>query len=63
LGIAGFVSKIIGVLFRVPLAWIVGESGVGTYQLVFPTYSLLLTISSRAAGGHFPNGGALPGQG
>jgi stage V sporulation protein B len=46
LGIAGFVSKIIGVLFRVPLAWIVGESGVGTYQLVFPTYSLLLTISS-----------------
>jgi stage V sporulation protein B len=46
LGIAGFVSKIIGVLFRVPLAWIMGESGVGTYQLVFPTYSLLLTISS-----------------
>lgn len=46
LGIAGFVSKIIGVLFRVPLAWIMGEKGVGTYQLVFPTYALLLTISS-----------------
>lgn len=46
LGIAGFMSKVVGVLFRVPLAWIIGESGVGTYQLIFPTYSLLLTISS-----------------
>ncbi len=46
LGIAGLMSKVVGVLFRVPLAWIVGEAGVGTYQLVFPTYALLLTISS-----------------
>ncbi len=46
LGITGIVCKMIGVLFRIPLAWIIGEDGLGTYQLVFPTYSLLLTISS-----------------
>ncbi len=46
LGITGLIGKVVGVLFRVPLAWIVGEGGVGTYQLVFPTYALLLTISS-----------------
>lgn len=46
LGITGIICKMVGVLFRIPLAWIIGEDGLGTYQLVFPTYSLLLTISS-----------------
>lgn len=46
LGLAGLVGKVVGVLFRIPLAYITGEGGVGAYQLVFPTYSLLLTISS-----------------
>ena len=46
LGLSGLIGKVVGVLFRVPLAWIIGEGGVGTYQLVFPTYALLLTISS-----------------
>lgn len=46
LGITGIISKVVGVLFRVPLAYLIGDDGLGLYQLVFPTYSLLLTVSS-----------------
>lgn len=46
LGIYGLICKIIGVIFRIPLALIIGDDGLGVYQLVFPTYAMLLTISS-----------------
>ena len=46
MGITGLICKIIAVLYRIPLAWLIGDQGLGTYQLVFPTYNLLLTISS-----------------
>ena len=46
LGLAGFICKVVGALYRIPLAWIVGEDGLAMYQLVFPTYNMLLTISS-----------------
>ncbi len=46
LGICGLIGKIIGALYRIPLTNIVGAQGMGLYQMVFPAYSLLLTISS-----------------
>ena len=46
LSVTGIICKLIGVFFRVPLVWLVGEGSVGIYQLVFPTYTMLLTISS-----------------
>lgn len=46
LGITGLICKIVAVLYRIPLAWLIGEQGIGTFQLVFPTYNLLLTLSS-----------------
>ena len=46
LSIVGIISKLIGALHRIPLAWIIGEQGMGMYQLVFPTYNMLLAISS-----------------
>ncbi len=46
LGITGIICKLIGVLFRIPLAWLIGDEGLGIYQMVFPTYAMLLTISS-----------------
>ena len=46
LGVTGLICKLIAVLYRIPLAWLIGDQGIGTYQLVFPTYALLLTISS-----------------
>lgn len=46
LSIVGLVCKIVGALYRIPLAWLIGDEGMGTYQLVFPAYNMLLTISS-----------------
>ncbi len=46
LGITGIVCKLVGVLFSIPLTWLIGAEGVALFQLVFPTYNLLLTISS-----------------
>ena len=46
LSIAGIVCRLLGVLFRIPLSNIVGNYGIGLYQLVFPLYSLLLIVSS-----------------
>ena len=46
LSLVGIICKIVGALYRIPLAWLIGDEGMGTYQLVFPTYNMLLTISS-----------------
>ncbi len=43
---AGVICRLLGVAFRIPLSNIVGNYGIGLYQLVFPLYSLLLIISS-----------------
>lgn len=46
LGIAGIICKLVGVLFSIPLTYVIGAQGQGIYNAVFPTYNLLLTISS-----------------
>ena len=46
LGITGIVCKLVGVLYSIPLARILGAKGLGLFQTVFPTYNLLLTLSS-----------------
>lgn len=46
LGLAGLICKLVGVLFSIPLQWMIGMKGLGVYNAVFPTYNLLLTISS-----------------
>jgi len=46
LGLAGLICKLVGVLFSIPLQWMIGLDGLGVYNAVFPTYNLLLTISS-----------------
>jgi stage V sporulation protein B len=46
LAAAGVICRLLGVVFRIPLSNIVGNYGIGLYQLVFPLYSLLLIISS-----------------
>ena len=52
LGIAGMICKVVGLLFSIPLNMI-GEEGVAEagkvanlFYLVYPTYTLLLTVSS-----------------
>ena len=46
LSIAGIFCKLLGLLFTVPLTRIIGSEGLGIYQSVYPTYNLLLTLSS-----------------
>ncbi len=42
----GFIAKIIGALYRIPLTNLIGGHGIGLYQLVYPVYCLLLTVSA-----------------
>lgn len=41
-----FLAKLIGALYRIPLTNIIGAQGIGLYQMVFPLYCILLTLSS-----------------
>ena len=43
---AGIFCRLLGLIFRIPLANIVGNFGMGLYQMVFPIYALLLIVSS-----------------
>ncbi|NLE20669.1 MAG: polysaccharide biosynthesis protein [Clostridiales bacterium] len=46
LGVAGLICKVVGVLYLIPLANLIGPEGLGVYNQVFPSYNLMLTISS-----------------
>ena len=46
LAIAGIVSRIIGMLFRIPMLSIIGEDGMGVYSTAYSIYNILLMISS-----------------
>lgn len=48
LAFGGALSKIIGAAYRIPLMAVLGAEGMGVYQLIFPLYLLLLTVSSSA---------------
>ena len=50
--VGGFLTKIIGAIYRIPLTNVLGAEGIGIYQMVFPLYSILLTLSSTGV----PNG-------
>lgn len=45
LAMSALVAKLIGALYRIPLTNIIGAEGIGMYQLIFPVYSLMLTLS------------------
>ena len=46
LAAGGVTVKLIGALYRVPLTNLLGAEGIGVYQMVFPFYTVLLTLSS-----------------
>ncbi|MDR2486855.1 MAG: polysaccharide biosynthesis protein [Clostridiales Family XIII bacterium] len=45
LTVSGIVSKILGAVFRIPLGNIIGAEGMAYYQVAYPIYVLLLTVS------------------
>ena len=40
------IAKGVGALYRIPLTNIMGAEGIGLYQMVFPLYSVLLSVSA-----------------
>ncbi|MBF4693048.1 putative polysaccharide biosynthesis protein [Fusibacter ferrireducens] len=48
LGIIGLVIKIIGALYRLPLAYIMPENAVTYYSIAYPWYTFLIVISTSA---------------
>lgn len=46
LGAAGIVARGIGMFFRIPLTILVGDEGLGYYQIAYPLYMLFIAIAS-----------------
>lgn len=46
LAVAGIISKIIGFIYRIPMANLLGNSGNGLYSISFGIYNVALTLSS-----------------
>lgn len=44
--VGGIAAKILGAFYRIPLTNILGGEGMGVYQMVYPLYCLLLTVSA-----------------
>lgn len=42
----GFISKVLGAVYRIPLTNVLGGEGMGIYQMVYPLYCILLTVSA-----------------
>ena len=47
LTVAGIVVKILGGLNRIFLSRLLGGEGIGLYQMAYPVYILLLSISTH----------------
>lgn len=46
LGIAGILAKSMGILFRWPLIMLIGDEGVGYYQMSYPLYTFFIAVAS-----------------
>jgi len=46
ISVGGFISKLLGALYRIPLVAYLGGTGMGIYQMVYPLYCILLTVSA-----------------
>lgn len=46
LGVAGLIIKVLGAFFRIPLANLIGDEGMGYYQTAYPIYVLFLTLAT-----------------
>jgi len=49
LGVAGLTVQVLGAIFRIPLANIIGPEGMGYYGTVYPIYVFLLVFSTNGA--------------
>jgi stage V sporulation protein B len=45
LAISGIIAKLLGFFFRIPLIYMIGEEGIGLYQITYPLYTFLLALA------------------
>ncbi|TDT63465.1 putative polysaccharide biosynthesis protein [Fonticella tunisiensis] len=46
LALSGIIAKFLGFFFRIPLIYMIGERGIGLYQLTYPLYTFLLALAA-----------------
>ncbi len=46
LSVAGALSKVLGAIYRIPLARWIGADGMGLYQMVYPIYTTILALAT-----------------
>jgi len=46
LSIAGAISKVLGAIYRIPLARLIGDEGMGIYQMAYPIYTTILALAT-----------------
>ena len=46
LGAAGIIAKFLGLFFRWPLIILIGDEGIGYYQLSYPLYMFFVAMAS-----------------
>ena len=46
LGLAGITAKFLGLFFRWPLVMLIGDEGIGYYQMTYPLYLFFISIAS-----------------
>ncbi|MEN6351072.1 MAG: polysaccharide biosynthesis protein [Syntrophomonas sp.] len=46
LSIAGGISKVLGAIYRIPLARLIGGEGMGLYQMAYPIYTTILALAT-----------------
>lgn len=46
LGIAGIFAKFLGIFFRWPLIMLIGDEGIGYYQMSYPLYTFFVAVAS-----------------
>jgi stage V sporulation protein B len=46
LTVAGIIVKIIGATYRIPLTRMIGQEGIGLYQMAYPIYNIMFVIST-----------------
>lgn len=45
LAAASMIAKFLGFFFRIPLIYLIGEEGIGLYQITYPLYTFLLSFA------------------
>lgn len=45
LSIGGIIAKILSAFFRIPLTHLIGDTGLGYYQMPYPIYTLMIAVS------------------